>query len=157
MFSSCLKRRSVARAPNPADGSPERMVTFTANEGLTPEQILRKDMDIFFSDKFVRENPQKIEEFVEISLRHYQPAYAFFLQFDACQRHDTADRVGRIIAPTLIMTGDDDPLVPPENSYILNELLPSAELALFPACRHCFFMEAAEEFNQKAIAFFKAH
>ncbi len=137
--------------------TPERLVTFTANEGLTPEQILRKDMDIFFSDKFVRENPQKIEEFVEISFRHYQPAFAFFQQFDACQKHDTADRVGRIAAPTLIMTGDDDLLVPPENSHILKELMPSSELILFPRCRHCFFLEAADEFNEKAIAFFKAH
>ena len=136
---------------------PERMVKFTANEGLTPEQILRKDMDIYFSDKFVRENPERIEEFVEISLKHYQPAFAFFQQFDACLKHDTADRSGRITAPALIMTGDDDPLVPPENSYILKALLPSAELVLFPACRHCFFLEAADEFNQEAIAFFKTH
>lgn len=137
--------------------SPDRLVKFTANEGLTPEQILRKDMDIYFSDRFVRENPKRIEEFVETSLRHYQPAFAFFQQFDACLKHDTSDRVGRIMAPTLIMTGDDDPLVPPQNSHILKELIPSAELALFSACRHCFFMEAADEFNRRTISFFESH
>lgn len=134
--------------------SAERMERFMANKGLTPEQILRKDMDIFFSDAFVRDNPRFIEDFVEISMRHYQPAHAFFRQWDACQRHDTADRLGIIRAPTLLMTGDDDPLVPPENSRILKELIPHASLVTFPGRRHCFFIEVADEFNRRAMDFF---
>jgi pimeloyl-ACP methyl ester carboxylesterase len=99
--------------------SPERLEKFTANAGLTPEEILRKDMDIYFSDEYVLQHPEKIEEFIEISMRFYQPADAFFRQFDACLRHDTVDRLGDLAVPTLIMTGDDDPLVPPQNSHIL--------------------------------------
>jgi pimeloyl-ACP methyl ester carboxylesterase len=135
--------------------SAERMERFTANKGLTPEQILRKDMDIFFSDAFVRDNPGFIDEFAEISMRHYQPAHAFFRQWDACQAHDTSERLGRIGATTLLMTGDDDPLVPPENSHILKELIPNASLVTFPGFRHCFFIEAADEFNRQAIDFFR--
>ena len=63
--------------------SPERLKKFTANEGLSPEQILQKDMDIYFSDKFVQENPERIKEFIEISLRYYQPPDAFMRQFNA--------------------------------------------------------------------------
>lgn len=136
--------------------SPERMQKFTANQGLTPAGILRKDMDILFSEAFVSGHPDFIEAFVEISMRYYQPPDAFFRQFDACLRHDTVDRLGRICSPTLIMTGDDDPLVPPENSMILKELIPHARLELFPGCRHCFFMEQADLFNEKAVAFLKA-
>jgi pimeloyl-ACP methyl ester carboxylesterase len=137
--------------------SPERMEKFTANKGLKPEEILRKDMDIYFSDHYVSQNPEKIEEFVEISMRHYQPADAFFRQFDACQRHDTGDRLNRLSLPTLIMTGDDDPLVPPQNSHILKKMIAGAELSVFAGGRHCFFMEYADAFNQKAVDFFKAN
>jgi pimeloyl-ACP methyl ester carboxylesterase len=133
--------------------SPERMKKFTANKGLTPEEILRKDMDIYFSDKFIKENPDKVEEFIGISLRYYQPADAFERQFAACLRHDTVDRLDSISVPTLIMAGDDDPLVPSENSQILKELMPSAQLYFFPGGRHCFFMEEAGHFNRKVIAF----
>jgi pimeloyl-ACP methyl ester carboxylesterase len=135
--------------------SAERMERFTANKGLTPEQILRKDMDILFSDVFVRDNPGFIDKFVEISMRYYQPADAFFRQWKACLGHDTAERLGGIRGPTLILTGDDDPLVPPENSRILKELIPNASLVTFPGSRHCFFIEAADEFNRQAIDFFK--
>ena len=137
--------------------SPERMEKFTANKGLKPEEILRKDMDIYFSDHYVSQNPEKIEEFVEISMRHYQPADAFFRQFDACQRHDTGDRLNHLSLPTLIMTGDDDPLVPPQNSHILKKLIAGAELSVFAGGRHCFFIESADGFNQKTVDFLKAN
>jgi len=137
--------------------SPERLEKFTANAGLKPEEILRKDMEIYFSDQYVKQHPEKIEEFIEISLRHYQPADAFERQFDACLRHDTVARLNRLAVPTLIMTGDDDPLVPPENSHILKELIPAAELFVFPGGRHCMIIEKADQFNQKAIEFFKAN
>jgi pimeloyl-ACP methyl ester carboxylesterase len=133
------------------------MEKFTANKGLKPEEILRKDMGIYFSDHYVGEYPEKIEEFVEISMRHYQPADAFFRQFDACQRHDTSDRLNQLSLPTLIMTGDDDPLVPPQNSHILKDLIAGAEISVFADGRHCFFIEYADQFNQKAVDFFKAN
>jgi pimeloyl-ACP methyl ester carboxylesterase len=137
--------------------TPERMEKFTANKGLSPEQILRKDMDIYFSDDYVLRHPEKIEEFVEISSRYYQPADAFFRQFDACLRHDTGDRLSQVAVPTLIMTGDDDPLVPPENSHILKDLIGGAELVVFSDGRHCFFIESADLFNHKSVKFLKAN
>jgi pimeloyl-ACP methyl ester carboxylesterase len=90
---------------------------------------------------------------VKVSLLYYQPADAFFRQLDACLKHDTEDRVHRISAPTLIMTGDDDHLVPSENSITLKELMPDAELELFPGCRHCFFLEEPAKFNKSVISF----
>jgi pimeloyl-ACP methyl ester carboxylesterase len=136
--------------------SPERLKKFTANEGLTPEEILKKDMDIYFSDEYIKKNREKIEEFVEISLRYYQPPDAFERQFSACLRHDTVNRLSRIDVPTLILTGDDDPLVPPENSKILNALIPRSQLVFFPGKRHCFFIEEADRFNQRVTGFFQS-
>lgn len=114
-------------------------------------------MDIYFSNEFITQYPKKIEEFIGISLRYYQPPDAFKRQFDACLNHDTTNRLNRISEPTLIMTGDDDPLIPPENSRILQGLILGADLSVFPGKRHCFFIEAADRFNQEAICFFQAN
>jgi len=135
--------------------SPDRMEKFTANQNLTPEEILKKDMDIYFSDQYVVGNPAAIVQFSEISMRYYQPADAFLRQYAACRNHDTVARINRITQPTLIMTGDDDPLVPPENSFILKELLPHAKLSVFTKGRHCFFMEFADRFNEEVVDFFR--
>lgn len=114
-------------------------------------------MDIYFSDDYVANNPADIEKFIDISLRYYQLADAFERQFDACLRHDTAGRLHRIAVPTMIMTGEDDPLVPPENSYVLQDLIPHAELFVFPGGRHCALIEKADQFNEKVIDFFRAN
>lgn len=133
-----------------------RLEKFTANEGLTPEDILQKDMDIYFSDRYIENNPKAVEQFREISMRYYQPVDAFQRQFAACLNHDTVSRLHRISQPILIMAGDNDPLVPPENSYILKELMPEAKLSVFPKGRHCFFIEYFERFNQEIISFFNS-
>ena len=135
--------------------SPEDMKEFSDIEGLTPEEILRKNMRIYFSDEYIQRSSETIEEFIEISLRHPQPPEFFERQFAACLKHDTVDRLDRISAPTMIMAGDDDPLVPSENSNILKELMPEAELYFFTRLRHCFLIEDADMFNQKAIEFLK--
>jgi pimeloyl-ACP methyl ester carboxylesterase len=49
----------------------EQMEKFTANNGLTPAEILRKDMHIYFSDRFIAENPDKVQEFIDISLNKH--------------------------------------------------------------------------------------
>ena len=137
--------------------SQDRMEKFIANKGLEPNEILKKDMDIYFSNEFVTQYLKKIEEFTDISSRYYQPPDAFKRQFNACLNHDTANRLNRISAPTLIMAGDDDPLIPPENSKILQRLIPGADISIFPGKRHCFFIEASDRFNQEAIRFFQAN
>jgi len=132
----------------------DRLKKFAANEGLTNEEILQKDMEIYFSDGFINNNPEAVSLFTEISMRYYQPSHAFIRQFEACMKHDTVSRLDRISQPILIMTGEEDPLVPTENSYILKELLPGAQLSVFRKGRHCFFMEYSERFNQEVVSFF---
>lgn len=133
--------------------TPERTKKFTANEGLSPEEILKKDMDIYFSDRFITDNPDRIEEFTKISMRWYQPPDAFLRQFEACRKHDTTDRLHQVRVPTLILSGDDDPLIPGENSRMLKITMPHADIHFFPNLRHVFFIEAYEAVNRKILNF----
>ena len=136
--------------------SDETRTAYVANKGLTHEQILRKDMHIYFSNEFIAKEPKQIEQFTQISMRHVQPPDAFLRQFNACLGHDTVDRLGDISAPTLIMAGNDDHLVPTQNALILKELMPEAGLHLYPGKRHCFFMEEHKKFNREVTEFFNS-
>jgi pimeloyl-ACP methyl ester carboxylesterase len=146
---SCGGRKAVLM-------SEETMNAYVANEGLTIEQILRKDMHIYFSEEFISQQLKQIEQFVEISLRYVQPQDAFLRQFNACLEHVTVDQLAQISAPSLIMAGDDDHLVPTENSIILKELVPQAGLYLYPGKRHCFFIEEYQKFNRDVTVFFNS-
>ena len=121
--------------------------------GLTSEQIFRKSLPILFSDRYLGEFKEDIEAFVEMSLEYDQPASAFLRQLEACQAHDTCDRLPGLKAPTLVMTGSDDELVPAGNSPILAELIPGAGLEVIPGGGHCFFVEMADRFNEAVLSF----
>jgi len=77
--------------------SQERMKEFEAVEGLTPEEILRKNMDLYFSDAFIQEHPEKIEEFMEISFRYPQPPEFFERQFASCSDTQRPHACGRAL------------------------------------------------------------
>lgn len=58
-----------------------------------------------------------------------------------------------ITAPTLIIWGDRDRLVPPTQAKIGQRLLPHAHVHIFPGCGHCPQLECAAEFNQLVLEF----
>lgn len=64
-----------------------------------------------------------------------------------------ADRLDQILVPTLVISGDDDQIVPVENSRRLAEDIPSAALAIIEDCGHLpqeecpqAFLRAVENF-----------
>ena len=63
-------------------------------------------------------------------------ATGYFLQLTAIVTWHSCDRLPRIAAPTLILHGERDLLVPPENGRILAERIPGAKLVLIPRAGH---------------------
>jgi 3-oxoadipate enol-lactonase len=80
----------------------------------------------------------------------------YLLQLDAAEHHDVRARLGAVAAPTLVMTGKRDILVPPELSAEVASLIPGAELQLFETA-HAIQLEEAERFNETVLAFFSRH
>jgi pimeloyl-ACP methyl ester carboxylesterase len=71
----------------------------------------------------------------------------------ASQESGLAERLGELTLPTLVITGDDDRIVPTEQSLRLADALPNAELVVIPQCGHLpheehpdLFMQAVTEF-----------
>jgi pimeloyl-ACP methyl ester carboxylesterase len=71
-----------------------------------------------------------------------RPAIAQLL---AVGRHDTLPRLAQIRAPTLVLTGDADRLIPPQNSEVLARAIPGARLLLLQGAGHAFPLEREEE------------
>ena len=63
----------------------------------------------------------------------------------AIARHHTLPRLAHIRAPTLVITGGADRLVPPVNSEVLARSIPGARLLVVPGAGHCFPLEREEE------------
>ncbi|MEI5672081.1 MULTISPECIES: alpha/beta fold hydrolase [unclassified Nocardioides] len=63
----------------------------------------------------------------------------------ASARHDAWDLLPRITAPTLVLHGTDDRMVPTANAPLLAERIPGALLHLHEGGRHGFFEESATD------------
>lgn len=66
------------------------------------------------------------------------------------------DRIRQIAAPTLIVHGRDDQVIPLENSYRFHQLIDNSQLHVYGQCGHWTQIEKAAEFSQLVTNFLEA-
>ncbi|GAA1660256.1 alpha/beta hydrolase [Citricoccus zhacaiensis] len=71
----------------------------------------------------------------------------------ASDRHDAWEALPSITAPTLVLHGTEDLMVPAENAALITQRIPDARMRLYPGGRHGFFEEFAEEVLPDILAF----
>ena len=74
---------------------------------------------------------------------------------DVCLAHDTTDRLLGIAAPTLVLSGELDTLLPPRFGAAVAAGIPNARFAIVPGAAHQFFQEVPDEFNVRVEAFWR--
>ena len=124
-------------------------------EGLNAEEVIRQGFKVAISPEFVRAYPEVIDQLVAWRLVNPTPRYAWERQFAAATAFDVGSQLNKIKAPTLVITGSEDIVVPPQNSLMLAERIFGAQLVIIPGGGHLFFIENAEEFNETVIEFLK--
>ncbi len=128
----------------------------TAGDPKIPaEEAIRIRVPIIFSERFIQEEPEKLEEFVRLSLKYWPTPEGSAGQMGALSVFNVKRRLGEISCPVLVITGSEDRMMPPENSKLLAEGIPGARLHMVEAAGHDFFHEKPEEVNRVLIDFFK--
>jgi pimeloyl-ACP methyl ester carboxylesterase len=123
---------------------------------VSHEQHIDELMLMNFSEGFF-ENAEMVE-FIRTAMlnnEHPQPADAFCRQLDASSRHATRDRLAEISAPTHVIGGECDILVPVWKSREIAELIPGATLTVLDGAPHGLPLERAEEFNAAVLGFIR--
>lgn len=78
---------------------------------------------------------------------------ALWAMTTASAASDLAERLDELTLPVLVMTGDDDRIVPTEQSLRLAEELPNATLNVVAACGHLPHEEAPAAFMEALLEF----
>lgn len=71
----------------------------------------------------------------------------------ASDRHDAWDALPRIAAPSLVLHGTEDRMVPTENAALIADRIPDARLRLYPGGRHGFFEELEDQVTPEILGF----
>ena len=100
---------------------------------------------VLFSPEFRREQPERVRSLVRHFTAHRSSVGAIAAQTLASARFSTVSRLARLRAPTLVMHGERDRLVPLAASKLLAAGIPDAELAVVPGAGHAYALEAPGE------------
>jgi pimeloyl-ACP methyl ester carboxylesterase len=66
-------------------------------------------------------------------------------------RPDSRPTLPTISVPTLVLTGDSDPLIPPERSHEMAATIPGTRLVIVPDCGHASTLEQPTAVNQALV------
>jgi len=115
----------------------------TAASSGDPATAARLMFEANVSPGFATE-PGRFEEFAEIAGSVKVPGPVVMMQMRAASDHDAIDRLSELDVPTLVLHGTGDRVIRPEAGEELADLIPDAELELWPGVGHLFFWEQPE-------------
>jgi 3-oxoadipate enol-lactonase len=109
-----------------------------------------------FTQDFFETRGAELAEFEEAMATLPQPVDAYLAQLSSIQTHDATARLGQITAPTLVLAGELDILIPVELSRRLQQGIAGSQWTTVPGGHACCW-EHPEPFNDAVIAFARAN
>jgi 3-oxoadipate enol-lactonase len=118
----------------------------------------RYDISIpfIFSEDFIKKNNETLAQMKRMS-SEINPPNAIINLAKGCLKHNTTDRLSEIKAPTLIIVGEEDILIPIKYSRLLNQGIGGSRLAIMKGSGHVPSIEKPEEFNRIVLDFLREY
>jgi len=135
--------------------SREVMKIFMDKSGGYEEQF-KRNIFLMFPDSYFKSN---IDYFLNFKERYMEAPISLAnakRQFVAGLSTSTYDHLHNINIPTLVMTGEEDILIPPENSEKIAEQIPRAKLIKYKGAGHGFMSQMRDCFLEDLSNFFPA-
>ena len=120
---------------------------------------MKTRMTRFFGSKFVASSPLLIDAMAKTILNAAQVEGSETqsrLQHAASVGFDGTELLKDIRCPVLVVTGDQDAVIPPSNSDILVQQLSDAKLVVYPEVGHLILIEEPEIFAHDVLDFLRS-
>jgi 3-oxoadipate enol-lactonase len=111
---------------------------FRRRPGLPQEEAAWASVPYNYGPACRRRHGSRIAEDVAQRLAHPFPAEAYTAQLYAARVHNCLGRLGRIQAPTLIVHGRHDRMIPLGNAELIAAQMPHARLEILEHCGHVY-------------------
>ena len=117
---------------------PEVIEFFRRRPSMPAPQAAEASIPFNYGPRTRRDHKARIAEDIERRLAHPFPKQAYQAQLWAAALHNTQRRLKRIEAPTLVVHGRNDRVVPVGNAEILSREVPGAELLILEESGHLY-------------------
>ncbi len=130
-----------------------QLLAKASDPSVPVEEAVRMRLPTILAERFIREEPERLEEFVRTSVQHWPTPEGAAGQMGALSVFNVKKRLGEIRCPVLVITGAEDRMMPAENSRLLAEGIEGAEQYLVEGAGHSFFFEKPDGVNRVLIDF----
>jgi 3-oxoadipate enol-lactonase len=96
---------------------------------------------------------EKIEEDLSLRRRWLPSREGYTAQLQGILAWESYSRIAQITAPTLVIHGKSDALVPPGNGELIAERIPGARLVLLEHASHLFLTDQTQAAHQEILKF----
>ena len=132
------------------------LIAMRDREGMKQDEIVRSFIPLRFTEDFIKNNPEFIEEQIQREIEApFTPAYSIKRQGIALVQFNTSKRLKNINTPTLVLHGKKDIMTPTKNGEILAELIPGAKLSLFDNSGHETHFHEPKKYVKTVLEFLK--
>lgn len=138
----------------PAERRIWELLRLVPNEKLSAKEVAYRQEEAYFVDAFRVANRPLLDRLFDIVNANPTPLHAVQGHLKAIDQFEGCGDMGKIRAPTLVITGDSDPLIPPDNSRKLAAGIPGAQLCVLENASHFFWVEKPGETADALKAFF---
>jgi 3-oxoadipate enol-lactonase len=133
--------------------APAAMAALIPDMTQPPEQIVLSATRAIAAPGFADAHPEVLNDIVQTALQAPTPRFVFMRQIGAIMASDRYADLPTIDAPTLVIHGDADPLVPYANAETLVERIPGAQLVRLRGCGHLAMWEQPAELTRVLLEF----
>ena len=124
------------------------------NDTMDAREVARRQEEVYYMPGFRQSQRDLIEGMFDLVNQNPTPLHAVKGHLKAVDAFEACADLPQIEAPTLVITGDGDPLIPPENSRLIAGRIPGAQLVVLPDASHFFWIEKPQETADALIRFF---
>ena len=128
----------------------EVITTLMARVTMSAEDGIRAMIPFIYDLATPRE---RVEEDLEILRRALPTVEGYFAQVQAIIAFESRSRLSRLKVPTLVVHGESDRLIPPENGRRIARLIDGARLVIIPGASHIFPTDQPEKAHQAILGF----
>jgi pimeloyl-ACP methyl ester carboxylesterase len=108
------------------------------------ERALRAGFEVNVTRAAEAANPALYGQMLSIAARRAVSVPVILAQSQACAAHDTHERLAEVRAPTLVVHGTEDQMLPVQNARVIASQIPGARLEILDGAGHLYFWEQPE-------------
>ena len=129
---------TTAGGPGAILADPQPLTFFVRVGGMAPEEAEWAAVPYNYGLQTRRKHGQRIADDIARRLDHQTDMLPYLHQVAAAATHNTGGRLRSIAAPSLVVHGEDDKVIPSANGRLLAEAIPGAELKIWPGAGHLY-------------------